>query len=76
MRGIVTYWSKERAYGFVRTTVHPKHESFFLHEMEISEGSLVPSIGDAAEFDIAPPRIGGKLSNAVNAKITPIGGAE
>ena len=76
MEGIVTFFDKRRAYGFVRATVGGKHESFFLHITEVNEGPLVPSIGDTAEFEIAPPRTAGKLSNAVKVKITPVGGAK
>jgi cold shock CspA family protein len=77
MQGIVTHWNKQRAYGFVRTSINGKHESYFLHLTEITEGPLVPSIGDTAEFEVAPPRIPGKLPNAIKVKITaPAGGAQ
>lgn len=73
MQGIITYWNKDRAFGFIRTTANGKHESYFLHIVEITEGPLVPSIGDSVEFDIAPAINNGKLPNATHAKITPVG---
>jgi cold shock CspA family protein len=77
MQGIVTFWNKARAFGFIRAAVNGKHESFFLHLTEITEGPLVPSIGDTAEFEVAPPRIPGKLPNAIKVKITgAAGGAQ
>jgi cold shock CspA family protein len=73
MQGTITFWNKDRAFGFIRTTTNGKHESYFLHITEIEEGPLVPSVGDAAEFDIAPAIKNGKLSNAAKVKITAAG---
>lgn len=72
MQGTISYWNKDRAFGFIRTTTNGKHESFFLHISEIAEGPLVPSVGDTAEFDIAPSINNGKLQNAVNVKIVAV----
>lgn len=76
MKGTITYWNKDRAFGFIRTVGHGKHESYFLHITEIADGPLVPSVGETAEFDTAPAINNGKLSNAVKVKITPAGGAK
>lgn len=74
MEGTITFWNKDRAYGFIRVITQGKHESYFLHITQIVEGTPVPSVGDTAEFEAVPSTKSGKLLNAVNVKIT-AGGA-
>ena len=74
MSGVITFWNKDKAYGFIRTVVNGKHESYFLHISDIVEGSLFPSVGDSAEFDAVPAKPGKKCGSAANAKIAAAGG--
>jgi cold shock CspA family protein len=67
MTGLLSFWSKERGFGFVVTD---KRESFCLHLTEIVEGPLIPAVGSLVEFDVKPPLPGKQHPNAVNAKIT------
>jgi cold shock CspA family protein len=71
MQGLLTFWNKERAFGFVQTS---QRETFFLHITQIVDGPLIPTVGSVVEFDVQPALPGKKLSNAVNAKIT-VGGS-
>lgn len=74
MQGTITFWNKDKAYGFIRTVTNGKHESYFLHINEIVEGALVPTVGDSAQFDAVPAQPGKKCGSAANAKITAAGG--
>ena len=74
MQGTITYWNKDRAYGFIRTIADGKQESYFLHINEIVEGALVPAVGDSAQFDGVPGQPGKKCGSAANVKITAAGG--
>jgi cold shock CspA family protein len=67
MQGILTYWSKERGFGFIQTA---QRESFFLHITAITEGPLIPTVGCLVEFEPGAALPGKKAPNAVNAKIT------
>ena len=66
MQGILTFWSKERGFGFVQ---NEKRETFFLHLTNIVAGALVPTVGSLVEFDVAAALEGKKSPNAVNAKL-------
>lgn len=74
MQGTITYWNKNRAFGFIRTIAGGKQESYFLHINEITEGPLVPSVGDTAVFEAVPAASGKKCGSAVSAKL--VGGAK
>jgi cold shock CspA family protein len=71
MQGLLTFWSKERAFGFVLTE---QRQTYFLHITKIVAGPLIPTVGSLVEFEVAPALPGKPLPNAVNAKITPTGG--
>lgn len=73
MQGLLAFWNKERAFGFVITD---RRETFFLHITQIVDGPLIPTVGSVVEFDVQPALPGKKLPNAVNAKITVGGGAK
>lgn len=71
MQGILTFWNKERAFGFVQTS---QRESYFLHITRIIDGPIIPTVGSLVQFDVEPPLPGKKQPNAVNAKITAASG--
>ena len=77
MQGTITFWNKNKAYGFIKTIVSGKHESYFCHISGIVEGELVPSVGDKVQFDAVPAEPGRTCGSAANVKITsaPSGGA-
>ena len=66
-RGVLTAWF-ERGYGFVMIE---GRKEFFLHATGIIEGPAIPVRGSVVEFEAAAPYKGGKLPQAVNAKILP-----
>jgi cold shock CspA family protein len=69
-RGVLVSWF-ESGYGFV---IGEGRRQFFLHTTTIVEGPAIPVRGSMVEFEIAPPYNGGKLPQAVNARILPEGG--
>lgn len=71
LTGLLTFWNRDRAFGFIRTE---QRETFVLHITAITEGPLIPTVGSVVEFEVQPPLPGKKLPNTANAKITVGGG--
>jgi cold shock CspA family protein len=69
MNGQISYFNRDRGFGFVVVTEAGNNTSFFMHVSDIISGPINPAVGDAVEFVPEPSRSGKRYSLALRCQI-------